>query len=222
MVLAVQHLLAGTGLSPTVTQMASAVADFQVSDNAYQLFAREMPNVGIAMPPSQWVTNTAAYGATALVTFAHRLVVGAVKAPEQALAIDSVTTDPPALSAQGGVQVLSPASTLSVTAVIDDVGQTAEGGVRVTATITPAEGAPDQQVSAEVNLSSGQSYAVALPGLVLAPSVPTSLTITATGPASTGQVTKTLRVEIPGPGFTGVTTTTAPRAATTTSVPAAP
>ncbi len=63
-----------------------------------------------------------------------------------------------------------------------DLGQSAEQGVKVTATISPAQGAASQHVTVSVNLSPGQADAVQLTGLRLALSTPTNLTVGASAP----------------------------------------
>ncbi len=120
--------------------MMSAVSDFKVSDSAYQLFTKDLPKLGVTMPTSAWSTSAGTYEPQGLSAFASRLVAGVTKTDPHKLHIDAITTDPPTLSVQGSLQVLSPATTVSVTAVVADLGQSAEQGVKVTATITPANG----------------------------------------------------------------------------------
>jgi hypothetical protein len=214
---AVQNLLGGDGPSSAVTQMTSAVADFKVSDNAYQLFTTDLPKLGVKMPPSVWLTSAAGYQPEALVAFATKLLGGAVRSEPHKLHIDAITTNPPALRVQGSLQILAPASTVSVTAVVANLGQLAEDGVKVTATITPASGAPSQQVTVSVDLSPGQADAVQLTGLRLVPSTPTNLEVGALAPnGEPGSAYESVTVEVPGPSFAGITTTTTPSTTTTT------
>jgi hypothetical protein len=240
---AVQDLLAGGASAPAVSQMMSAVSDFRVSDSAYELFAKDLPKLGITMPASAWATGSSGYDATGLGAFAARLMAAAASAPQHKLSIDAISTNPPALRMEYDVQILSPGATVSVTAVVDDRGQSPESDVHVTATIAPAAGAMSQQVSASVSLAPGQADAIELAGLRIMPSAPTKLTIGAVEPAGEpGSAYKSIMIDVPGPGFTGVTTTipattnpgqttgsgTSPTASstgatttTTTSVPAA-
>jgi hypothetical protein len=215
---AVKDLLGGDGPSSAVTQMMSAVSDFRVSDSAYQLFTQDLPKLGVVVPPSAWTAAAGTYQATELTAFANRLLVGVTRSEPHKLHIDAITTDPPALRVQGNLQVLSPATTVSVTAVVADLGQSAEQGVKVSATISPAHGAPSQQVTVSVDLSPGQALAVTLTGLRLAPSTPTNLTIGALEPGGEpGSAYKSVSVEVPGQNFAGITTTTVPRPTTTTT-----
>jgi hypothetical protein len=204
---AVQNLLAGAAASSSVSQMMSAVSDFRVGDSAYQLFAKDLPKLGITMPASVWAGASAGYDPTELDAFASKLLAGSVNAPIHQLAIDAITTNPPALRVEDNVQILSPGGTVSVTAVVDDRGQSPESRVDVTATIAPAAGAPSQQVSTAVSLSPGQAYAVQLAGLRIMQSAPTELTIGAVEPGGEpGSAYKSIMIDVPGPGFTGVTT----------------
>ncbi len=218
---AVHQLLNGEGANAAVAQMTAAVADFEVGDSAYRLFEAEVPKLGATVPSSRWV-NPGSYQTPALLAFAHRLLAARPKAPAQTLALDSVSTTPTALSLQGKTEVLSPASSFSVTAVVADNGQSSLHGVIVSATVSPAQGGPSQQVSSTVDLTPGQATAVALPGLRPPLSVAVTVTVSASlAGASQPSASKQLQVELPGPNFSGApaTTTTAP-AATTTTAPA--
>lgn len=90
--------------------------------------------------------------------------------------------------------------------------------MKVTATINPAEGATSQQVTVSVDLSPGDAQAVQLTGLRLAPSTPTTLTIGAVEPGGEpGTAYKSVTVEVPGPNFAGVTTSTSTTASNSTT-----
>lgn len=117
---AVQHVLGGDRPSSAVTQMMAAVSDFKVGDSAYQLFAKDAPKLGVTMPPSAWTAYAGAYEPTELSSFVTRLLAGVTRSEPHKLHIDAITTSPPALSVQGNLQVLSPATTVSVTAVVAD------------------------------------------------------------------------------------------------------
>jgi hypothetical protein len=215
---AVQHLLGGDGPPSAVTEMTAAAADFKVGDNAYQLFTADLPKLGVTMPPSVWLTSAAVYEPQALTAFATKLLAGAVRSQPHKLHIDAITTNPPALRVQGNLQILAPASTVSVTAVVANLGQLPENGVKVTATITPAAGVASQQVTVSVDLSPGQADAVQLTGLRLAPSTPTNLEVGALAPNSEpGSAYESVTVEVPGQNFGGVTTTTTTPGTTTTT-----
>ncbi len=211
MAAAAKNLLEGGAASSSVTEMMSAVSDFRVGDSAYQLFAKDIPKLGVTMPASVWATSSVNYDPRELAAFTTRLLAGAAQAAPHKLAIDAITTNPPALRVEDNVQILSPGGTVSVVAVVDDRGQSPEHGVDVTATIAPAKGASSQEVSTSVNLAPGQADAVRLAGLRIVLSAPTKLTIGAVEPAGEpGSAYRSITIDVPGPGFTGVTTTTVP------------
>lgn len=187
--------------------MAGAAGDFEVGDRAYRLFAAALPELRVQMPPSQWDANPSAFGAVNLAAFSRRVLAVKAAAPAHLLAIDAVTTTPPALSVQADTEVLSPASSLSVTVVVADTSRAPESAVAVAATITPAKGSASQRVSATVDLAAGEAYALTLSGLQIVPSTQTTLTVTVQGPGgAAASASRALKVEVPGPSFSGVST----------------
>jgi hypothetical protein len=219
MAAAVQSLLDGDANSSFVTEMLSAASEFKAGDNAYRQFAMEFPKLGVTLPASAWPAITTAYRPTTLATLASKLLAGVTLAPQHQLAIDAITTNPPALRVQSGIQILSPTGALSVIVVIGNNGQSQEKGIQVTATITPSAGGNSQQVTKRVDLSEGQADAVLLGGLRVVPSAPTTLTVGALEPNSEpGSAYQSVTIVVPGPGFTGVSpTTTQPSLGTTGS-----
>ena len=213
---AASGLMKGDARPSAVQEMASAVADFQVGDSAYKLFLKALPALGVQMPPSQWVTQ-GLYQPSALSSFAQKLAAAAAAALPRTIVIDAITTDPAALSMQGTTQILSPAQSVSVTVVVGDVGQSSDKGVEVSASITPALGAPDQRASTTLDLSAGQAYAVGLSGFRLEPNIPTTLMVTARQTSLGPSTSRSITIEVPGPGFSGTTTSTSLAHATTTS-----
>jgi hypothetical protein len=212
---AVRALLRGETANAAVAQMTSAVADFEVGDNAYRLFAADMPKLGASLPSSRWVSS-GSYRPSALLSFADRLLAARPKAPTQPLALDAVSTTPAVLSLQGKVEILAPASSFSVTAVVADTGLTPLRGVRVTAVVAPARGSSPQHVSATVDLAPGQATAVTVHGLQPPLSTPATLTVSATTTSATTTSATTTSATT-----TSATTTTAPSATTTGASPAA-
>jgi|GEM_PF-2360573 len=209
-------LLGGGPVSSAVASMSAAVADFQVSDNAYALFAK-MSRPVATMPPSRWV-SPGSYQQSLLTSFAHRLQSPASKAPAQVMALDAVSTTPPPLSLQGKVEVLSPASSFSVTVVVANEATSPLTGAALTVSVSPARASAVQQASAKFNLAPGQAKAVTLTGFVPPASTPVTVTVSAALPGSSQpSVTKQLEVELPGPNFPGSSSTT--NAGTTTSNP---
>lgn len=191
--------------------MSRAVADFSVSDNAYRLFVDQLPRLGVTMPASSWDLSQAHYGTKTYEAFAHRLLAGTGHHAGNALAIDAVSTDPTALSMQGKVQVLPPASSLAVTVVVADAGTAPEDGVTVAVSVKPGRRGSAGQRSTVVDLQPGLAQSVVLVGLALRPSTPTTLEVTAE-PAhgQAGGASRSLDVEMAGTNFDEPTTTGGP------------
>ncbi len=213
---AARQVLAGHS-GPALSSMNRAVSDIQVGDSAYMLFTRQSSKLGAPLPASQWL-SAGTYEPRALRAFAQRLVTGVERGPAQAMTIDAVSTNPPPLSLQGKVEILSPASSISVTVDIADRGRSALKGVVVTASLVPSANGASQQLSQNVDIQPGRAVAVTLSGLTPALSTPATLTVTATGAGGTPtKVTRSVRVEVPGANFRGTSSTTTARGATTTT-----
>ncbi len=104
MAAAVQDLLDGDTNSSFVAGMLSAASEFRAGDNAYRQFAKEFPKLGVTLPASAWPAITTVYRPTTLAALASKLLSGATLAPQHELAIDAITTNPPALRVQSGVR----------------------------------------------------------------------------------------------------------------------
>jgi hypothetical protein len=213
-----QALLNGAQPASVLPRLEVAVGDFEVGDRAYRLFAAAAPGLGVKVPPSQWAPPGTAWAPASLAGFESRLIAVSGRPSKNLLAIDAVTTNPPALSLRDGIEVLSPAGSLAVTVVVANTSRAAENGINVIASISPAKGAPSQQVSGSLDLAAGQAYALTLGGLDVVPSMPTTLTVTVQGPGgAAAAASKSLRVEVPGPNFTGVGTSSTTTTASTTT-----
>jgi hypothetical protein len=175
---AAADLLKGGPATTGLQAMTSAVSDFQLADNAYKLFLKALPPLGVTMPTSQWATGKSSYDLAELSAFARGLEAASLRTTGRQLAIDAITTDPIALSMQGKVELLSPSPTVSVTVIVADTGQVPENGVTVTAALS-AQGSLAQSKTASINLSAGQAYAVTLTGFRLTPDIPTTLSVSA-------------------------------------------
>jgi len=207
MAAAAEALVGGGSASAALGQMSKAVADFQVSDNAYGLFAQHARRVA-SLPRSRWV-SPGSYELSALQAFARRLEAAPAHAPAQAITIDAVSTAPPPLSLLGKVEVLSPASSFSVSVVVADSGTSAVSGAVVSVSVAPAKSSASQQASAKVALAAGQASTVTLAGFVPPPSTPVTITVGAYLPGSSQpSASRQFEVELPGPNFPGTSAPT--------------
>jgi hypothetical protein len=215
-------LLDGAGSSVSSATGPQAVAaiqaagnDLQVGDQAYQLFTRSLPKLGVTMPPSVWATNAAPYQSDAAQVFLMALQSAMSTTPLHQVKIYALTTSPPAESIRGGIRILPDQATMSVTVVIADVGNQPEKNLTVKASIAP--GGESSSVVNFVNLVAGQAYTVVGMGPLTPPEgVTVTLTVGVMPPAgsTTPPVTQTLVFMMPAPSPTtttlGVTTTTTP------------
>lgn len=178
----------GTDPAPSVTSITSAVSQFGVANQAYQLFVNAMPNLYVSMPPSSWDPMPSAYSQPALTTFLTSVRRGGSLASTPDLAVLSMTTNPPAVGAAGSTQILAPSPTLTVQVTVGNIGNVEEKGVPVTAALSAAAAGPDN-VSQPVTLQPGQNTTLTLgplhpptgPTVVLTVSIPVSPGETDTG-----------------------------------------
>jgi hypothetical protein len=201
------------GADPVLTAIETAGDDLQVSDQAYLLFTRALPKLGVTMPASAWAADPSPYQSGAAQVFLTSLRSSLSTTPIHELKIYSITTSPAAVSSQGGTEVLPDAADMAVTVVVADVGNQPEKDLTVTASIAP--GGSSSSVRDFVDLTPGQAHTIEGMGPLTPPQgVTVTLTVTVTPPAGspTATVTQTQMFMMPGP--TPVTTTT-----TTTTVP---
>lgn len=199
---AMQQVLSGApvvGTAPTRAVLA-AVQQFQVSDQAYQLFVQDFPPLGLKMPASSWYTQPAAFSQPALSTYLQALRAATNSVPVQDLAIAAVSTNPGAVSANGAVQVLPPASLVGVDVTVANVGNQPDSQVPVTASISPASPGYAGSARQLVSLAPGQDLALTVATLKAPINVPVTLTVSVgpvPGETNTADNTKTLVFEMP-------------------------
>lgn len=186
---------AAPGQDPQVGALTTAGQDFQVSDRAYQLFAQRLPTAGVTAPASTWVTDPSQYQPGNLQAFLASLVNAQSGLPVHQLTIASVGLNPPPLNTSGGVDVLVPTNTLSVSVVVANPGTEQENKLSVQVMIDPSMGnAVFKQI---ISLPAGAAFTAQFlpPGLGPLnpkPGAVTTLTVTVTPPAGspTPAVTK--------------------------------
>ncbi len=215
-----------SGARPSVTsdpQLATFVqagADFQISDRAFVLFTQNLPNVGVHVPSSRWVTNSGEYDSQSLQTFLLTLRNATNSVPVHQLTIVSLSTNPPPVSAAGALQDLPPTSALGVTVVVADTGNQPEPNLTVTASVSPSKGA--SSVRDFISLTPGQSQALSLGPLAPPLGTPVSLraTVTPASGSSTPGASYAVTIQLTDPNAPGTTTTTLPsQTPSTTTTP---
>ena len=176
----------------------TAGQDIQISDQAYRLFLRSLPNVGVTIPASAWGDDLSPYQSGRAQVFLISLQSAMSATAVHQVRIDSITTAPGPVSSTGDVQVLPDSPAMTVTVVLSDTGNQAENNLTVTAAIT--SGRASSSVRDFVNLTAGQSQTVPNMGPLNPPEgVDVRLTVTVTPPAGspTPPVSQTLIFMMP-------------------------
>ncbi len=200
---AMDRTLSGpTGAAATASAPAiqSAGQQLQVADQAYRRFVQDMPPLGVKLPASAWYGDPAVYAQPGLSIYLQALRAATSDASQPAVALDAVTTTPPAVAANGAVEVLPPAATVTVTATVADVGDRAEPDLPVTATLSPAAPGSAPSARAFVSLTRGQDRTLTLGRLRPVTHAPVTLTVTvgpAAGETDTAEGTKVITFQMP-------------------------
>ena len=207
------HQTLGVGSTPSdqVLAVQTAGTDLEVSDQAYRLFASSLPNLGVSMPPSVWLTDRASYQPSSAEVFLASLRNAGSAVPVHQVAIYAVTTTPSPVSSQGTTQVLPDAKAITVTIVVADVGNQDERNLTVTASVSPAAGTGSAKDF--VDLTPGQAHTILNLGPLNPPQgTPVTLTVTVTAPAGspTAAVTRTITFSMPAPPPPSTTSTSTP------------
>jgi hypothetical protein len=199
---------------------AAATQQLELADQAYRLFAAELPGaLEAGVPASTWVPAAGPYSATDLEVVLRALQSRTSLLPVHLVELVTVGTTPSPMGSTGpdaSVELLPPSSSLSVTAVVGNLGNVGEHSLTVTAAIAAADGPSSARRS--IDLTAGGVAAVTLTGL--APRLgPNTLTVTVTAPAgaATRPVDKVIRFQMPAAPTTSTTTTRPSRSAPTTT-----
>lgn len=146
----------------SVDELVAAGRSMAAADQAYSLFIGALPKGFPALPPSQWLADADAWSQPALAALVSSLRASLSQTPVHDLQVLLVTVEPSAVGTEGTNAVLPPAKNLRVSIVVADVGNSPERRVTVTATLTPAAGAPTDTARDFVDLAPGQRRTVVL------------------------------------------------------------
>jgi hypothetical protein len=189
----------------------TAGQDLQVGDQAYRLFLRSLPNLGVAIPSSVWGADPTPYQPAKAQIFLISLENALSATAVHQLRIDAITTSPGLVASRGNVQVLPDSPAMSVTVVLSDTGNQPENDLTVTAAI--ASRTTFSSVRDFVSLTAGQSQTVQSMGPLIPPhGVDVHLTVTVTPPAGSPTPPVTHTITFMMPPTAPATTTTTPRA----------
>jgi hypothetical protein len=208
------------------TAVTAGVQRLEVADQAYNLFAGELPGyLDVKVPPSQWVPSGAGYDQASLSVFLTGLRSRVSLAPVTRLTIEAVSTTPSALGSNGTTEVLSPSPDLTVGVVVGNTGNQTLTNLTVGAAIAPTAGTSSAREFI-TTLAPGSSQTVSIG--YLNPPLGTTITLTVTVTPQAGSAaapqTRTISFEMPSPtsstSTTTTTPTTLPSTGATTTVPA--
>jgi hypothetical protein len=180
---AIGTALSGQPIAAGVQALADVGIDFEAADRTYILFQQAMTPVNPPLPASVWVSDSSSYSPDTLSVFVSTLRSEGSLTPVHDVSVVLVTTNPPPVSLQNGLQMLPVAKQLSMQIVVADIGNQPEKNLTVTAAIAPALFGPTQSVRDFVDLVPGQTKTVSLGGLRVVAGQPTTLTVKIDSPA---------------------------------------
>jgi hypothetical protein len=153
-------LTLGTPPDGAVTQLETVGQDIDLGDRALGLFLGSLPAGSAVSPGAPWLTDTNTWTPVQLTAFVDLLRSSASAQPVHDLAMLTFQTDPAPVSiAADGTETIPASSTMSVSMVIENVGNQQESNVTVMAVLTLPSGAIET-LRDFVNLAPGATRAV--------------------------------------------------------------
>jgi len=156
---------ADQGAQDAVDRLSGVGQDLTLGDRAFALFLGALPRTVAAPPPSVWVANPSDWSSAELPAFVTALRSSASLSAVHDLSMIAFQTDPPAVSALAdGTEVVPTSKAMSVSMVIENVGNQPEHNVTVSALLTLSNGA-QQSLRDFIDLAPGQRRAITLQAL---------------------------------------------------------
>lgn len=150
------------GVDGAVGQLLTVGQDLGLGDRAIGLFVGTLPPAAGVQTGAPWVGDTTRWSDVMLTAFVDVLRSSASARPVHDLAMLSFQTDPPAVNvAADGTQTIPVSSTMSVSMVIENVGNRPEQNVTVMAVLT-LPGAGQETLRDFIDLGPGQTRALTL------------------------------------------------------------
>ncbi|GAC1517890.1 MAG: hypothetical protein NVS1B12_07040 [Acidimicrobiales bacterium] len=156
---------ADQGAADAVDQLLAVGQDLTLGDRAFGLFTGALP-AKIARPPAAvWVATPSDWSSGELQTFVVLLRSTASLTAVHDLAMVAFQTDPPAVSTTAdGIEVIPASKAMSISMVVQNVGNQPEHQVTVTALLTLSNGS-QQSLRDFIDLAPGQRRAITLQSL---------------------------------------------------------
>ena len=156
---------ADAGVQAAVDQLVAVGQDLTLGDRAYGLFAGALPPKVDPPPGSIWITSPSDWMPAELPAYVTLLRSSASVTPVHDLAMIAFQTDPPAVTTLAdGTEVIPASKAMSVSMVIQNIGNQTERQVTVSVLLTFANGA-QQSLRDFIDLSAGQRRAITLQSL---------------------------------------------------------
>ena len=111
---AIGTALSGQPVTAGVQALADVGIDFEAADRTYGLFQQAMTPVNPPLPNSVWVADGSSYSADTLSVFVSTLRAEGSLTPVHDVSVIVVTTNPPPVNVQNGLQMLPVARQLSM------------------------------------------------------------------------------------------------------------
>ena len=145
-----------------IDALVAVGGDLAVSDRAYQLFLRDLPESARAtMPASEWLPDPTRYERPEMAAFVGTLRASASLAPVRDVSVLTVSTDPVPVGMDGTVNKVLPLSkTLRLQVVVANAGNVEEKRLPVEAVVTSQGGLDTARQF--VDLTPGQRATVTL------------------------------------------------------------
>jgi hypothetical protein len=156
-----QAASADQGIQTAANQLGTVGQDLQLGDRAFTYFIGALPSNVAAPPPSTWITNPTDWTPVELTAYVTVLRSAATVTPIHDLAMIAYETDPAAVSTDNGAQVIPAAKNMSVSMVIENVGNQTEHNLTITALLTLSDGT-QQSLRDFIDLTPGQTRAITL------------------------------------------------------------
>jgi hypothetical protein len=155
-------LALGTPTAAAVSQLATVGQDIDLGDRALGLFTGSLPAGSNVSGGTPWLTDSGSWATVELTAFVDLLRSSASAQPVHDLAMLAFQTDPAAVSvAADGTQTIPASSTMSVSMVIENVGNQPEQNVTIMVLLNLA-GGHEETLRDFINLAPGATRAITL------------------------------------------------------------
>jgi hypothetical protein len=134
----------------------------ELGDRSFALFVGALPANVESIAPSVWVPDASQWAPANLDAFVTTLRSSSSAAPVHDLAMVAYETDPSPVGGVNGAQIIPAAQNMTVTMVVQNVGNQTERNVTITAVLSGGAAGGGQSLRDFIDLAPGQLRAVTL------------------------------------------------------------